>query len=440
MQTMKDSGIEWIGEIPKDWTKSRLKFYGKVQGRIGFKGYTVQDLVYENEEGRAIVLGGTNISSDGKILYDQITYLSEEKYLESPEIMLHGEEILITKVGAGSGENAIYHYKEERVTINPNVMLFICNPNILHSPFVNYFLLNPIIKQEIKLESNNSGAQPAINQEYLKNLFFSCPSLLEQQLIADYLDKKCGEIDGNITDIEKSIEKLQEYKKSVITEAVTKGLDPTAPLKNSDIDWIGEIPGRWEAKKSKHLFIIFGGGTPSTSNTDFWDGKIMWVTPADYDEDTEYIVETKRTITEIGLADIGNCIAPAESIILSNRAPIGQVALCKNNVSTNQGCKMLIKRKGVNSKYYYYCLKVLKDKLTSLGKGTTFLELSLYDLNNFALPSPCLDEQTQIVNYLDKKYSEIEQIIADKKELLKKLKEYKQSLIYECVTGKREAV
>lgn len=247
----KDSGIEWIGEIPQDWNIYKIKNLAEISGRIGFKGYTIDDLVDSDTIGAAIVLGGTNIMKEGYISYNKLTYISEYKYLESPEIMLYGGEILITKVGAGTGDNAIYNYYTERVTINPNVMLCKPNNNIINSNYLNYYLLSPLTKTEILIEANKSGAQPAINQQYIKNLFITCPPELEQQQIADYLDKKCGEIDRVVETQKDIIEKLKEYKQSVITEAVTKGLDKSLPLKDSGIEWIGEIPKHWSLRRLK---------------------------------------------------------------------------------------------------------------------------------------------------------------------------------------------
>ena len=191
----------------------------KINGRIGFKGYTVDDLVDENEENRAIVLGGTNICKDGKIDYSKLTYLSSFKYEESPEIMLYGGEILITKVGAGTGENAIYGGINDRVTINPNVM--IARINNANEKYINYQMLCKFMKQDILIESNKSGAQPAINQEFIKNLKFVIPSLSEQQEIIKFLDAKCAEIDNIIDGKQKTIDKLTDYKKSLIYECVT---------------------------------------------------------------------------------------------------------------------------------------------------------------------------------------------------------------------------
>lgn len=217
---MKDSKVEYIGKISKDFKIIKLKYIGRVQGRIGFKGYNAEDLVEESTKGCAIVLGGTNVMKGGYISYDKLTYINEYKYFQSPEIMLKGNEIIITKVGAGTGENALYKYYQERMTINPNVMLYISDSN--HSPeYINYYLLNKLIKAEIKLESEKSGAQPSINQSYIKNVFISIPPIDVQNKIVNYLDEKCDNINLILQEKKQNIEKMQEYKKSIIYEYVT---------------------------------------------------------------------------------------------------------------------------------------------------------------------------------------------------------------------------
>ena len=201
-------------------TITKVKNIGYVNGRIGFKGYSNEDIVDEDTPGRALSIGGTNIMKSGKLSYDKRTYISEEKYLESPEIMLTGGEILMTKVGAGCGENSIYEFYEERVTINPNVMILHVNDNV-NSKYINYCLLNDEVRSNIKIESMSGGAQPAINQELLKNLKIKLPSKSEQDNNTDFLDKQCSKLDSVVEYRKQIIEKLEEYKRSLIYECVT---------------------------------------------------------------------------------------------------------------------------------------------------------------------------------------------------------------------------
>lgn len=200
--------------------KIKIKNIGYVKGRIGFKGYSNEDIVDEETPGRALSIGGTNIMKSGKLSYNKRTYISEKKYLESPEIMLKGGEILMTKVGAGCGDNSIYDYYEERVTINPNVMILFVKDTI-NSKYINYCLLNDEVRNNIKIESSSGGAQPAINQQLLKNLKINLPSRNIQNQIVEYLDKQCSKLDKIIEYRKQIIEKLEEYKKSLIYECVT---------------------------------------------------------------------------------------------------------------------------------------------------------------------------------------------------------------------------
>lgn len=203
-----------------DWVKTKIKYIGEIRGRIGFRGYTVEDTVDPDTEGCAVVLGGTNIMKDGTTNYEDLTFLSEMKYFESPEIMLIGGEILITKVGAGTGENSMYDGRFERATINPNIMLYLPNDNI-NSKFINYVLLSNRIKDDMKVESTKSGAQPAINQGYINNLEVVIPPYDKQTQIANYLDVQCSKIDAIIESKKEQLTKITQHKKSLIYEYVT---------------------------------------------------------------------------------------------------------------------------------------------------------------------------------------------------------------------------
>ena len=264
------------------------------------------------------------------------------------------------------------------------------------------------------------------------------PTLQEQQSIAAYLDQKCGEIDELITLQEEMITKLQSYKQSVITEAVTKGLDKNVPLKDSGIKWIGKIPEHWEVIKIKNAFNIISGATPKTDNMAYWDGEITWITPADYNTEDKMISSGKRNITLAGLNSCGTSIVPEGSIIFSKRAPIGLVAINVVPLCTNQGCISCIPKPSVNTKYFYYLMSVLTDWFELFGSGTTFKELSTKNFANFILSQPPFSEQQAIADYLNQRCSEIDELISIKQQKIEKLKEYKKSLIFECVTGKRK--
>lgn len=440
---MKDSGIEWIGEIPEDWEVRRLKGLGTIKGRIGFKGYTVNDLVDENTIGCAIVLGGTNIMKGGYINYDKLTYISEFKYLESPEIMLHGGEVLITKVGAGTGDNAIYDYYKERVTINPNIMIF--EPKNRHlGKYINYFLLSEYVKRDINLESDKSGAQPAINQAYIKNLRILLPRIEIANKITNYLDTKCSKIDETIQKEKQVIEKLKQYKQAIITEAVTKGLDPDVKMKDSGIEWIGEVPEGWSVKRLRYIgrcqngisksSEAFGSGFPFVSYGDVYRN-------IELPNTVEGLVESSETDRKVYSVEKGDVFFTRTSETIEE---IGLVCVCKNTIENATFAGFLIRVRpfdsqiDVNYSKYYFSSNIHRKFFVKEMNLVTRASLSQELLKRLPVLLPNLEEQKQIADYLDKKCASIDKAILNKEKLIEKLTEYKKSLIYECVTGKRE--
>ena len=205
-------------------------------------------------------------------------------------------------------------------------------------------------------------------------------------------------------------------------------------MKGSGIPWIGEIPEGWDTGRIKTMFRVISGATPSSGNPDFWDGDIQWVTPSDMPESGKYIKSAKRQITREGLDSCASEVVPVESIIVSNRAPIGKIALAGVPLCTNQGCKSLVANEPVCGKYFYYFLSTQSGPLNMLGQGTTFTEISTQSLSNFAIPKPSLDEQSRIATYLDEKCGEIDRVIAAKERQNELLRDQRAAVIHEAVT------
>lgn len=205
-------------------------------------------------------------------------------------------------------------------------------------------------------------------------------------------------------------------------------------MKDSGVEWIGEIPEKWEMCRIKDYFLVKNGATPNSGNGDYWNGDITWITPSDYKTNDVYIDNSSRTITQEGYDSCGTNMVPIDSIIISNRAPIGSVGIAKISLCTSQGCKSLVKRNEIESKFVYYYLSISSSELNILGRGTTFLELSSYDLGMFDLTIPNVNEQQKIVEFLDEKVGEIDSVIARTKETIEDYKKYKQAIITDAVT------
>ena len=207
-------------------------------------------------------------------------------------------------------------------------------------------------------------------------------------------------------------------------------------MKDSGIPWIGQIPEDWKVGRLKNFYDVWGGTTPSTENIGFWNGNIKWATPIDFKEN--YIYDTLKKITKLAIEKNNLKVAHENTLILTTRAPIGKIAITKAEMTCNQGCKILFSKNKVFYRYTYYYLLAFCNILNVLGTGTTFLEISSTNLSNFNHLFLRLEIQQQIVEYLDKRCEEIDNLIKIKQEKIEKLKEYKKSLIYQYVTGKKE--
>lgn len=208
-----------------------------------------------------------------------------------------------------------------------------------------------------------------------------------------------------------------------------------AEYQDSGIDWLGEIPRHWDLKPIKYLFEIINGSTPKSGEEAFWDGEITWITPSDLSKLRSHVIgESIRTITKKGLDSCGTTLVPSDTIILSCRAPIGSLAVTSKEACTNQGCKSLVKKYDLSTKFFYYYLSISTKQLNNLGRGTTFLELSSDELGSYALGIPNAEEQTQIANFLDHETAKIDTLIAKQEKLIELLKEKRQAVISHAVT------
>ena len=219
------------------------------------------------------------------------------------------------------------------------------------------------------------------------------------------------------------------------------GLFMTNPFKTyptyrpSGVPWLGDVPQHWEVRRTGTITRILNGATPSTSNASYWDGDIVWITPEDLGKlDGRYIVGSSRRITEQGYRACGTNLAPAGSIAISTRAPIGHLGVLRLDACVNQGCRLLVPKNAVEAEYLYYTLSATSPALASFGQGSTFTELSRTLLSAFRLPLPPLPEQAAIVRYLDHVDSRVQRYISAKERLIALLEEEKQAVINRAVT------
>ena len=409
---MKDSGVEWIGQIPAEWKRVKLK---EVTNIIMGQSPEAQDI---KDFGNIPFMQGNR--EFGSIYPNAVKFCDN-----SPKKSRIGDILLSVRapVGAINVSDKVYAIGRG--------LCSICATSI-NSKFLMYFLM--LIMQDTKKFGQGSTFD-AITIQELKQLPVLLPPINTQNRIASYLDRKCAQIDAIIAKQQHIIEKLKEYKLSVITEAVTKGLDPNVPMKDSGVEWIGKIPEHWNILKLQaHTRML----TPMRDRPEKLDGDIPWVRIEDYDG--KYISTSKEglgvsleTVNEMNLK-----IYPVGSILCTSSCDLGKCAIVTRELVSNQRFINIIPDLDTNSDYLYYLMLSNAKRLNHLSTGTIQANLSRKAFEHLMVQFPPFAEQKEIAEYLDKKCETVELSIRKKQELIDRLNLYKKSLIYETVTGKKE--
>lgn len=425
MREMKDSGIEWIGQIPKEWNLGRIKYYSEVT-----LGKMLQNEPKGNFDTNEYYLCAANIGSFTLNL-NSIKKMWFSK-AEKNKLNLSKGDLLV--IEGGDVGSCVYLEKDL-----PNIYF----QNSINRVKSNYKLDIRLIKYILFLAKKvgyidlicNKATISHLTKEKLEEIFCIVPENEEQQQIADFLDTKCFEIDATAEDIQKEISLLEDYKKSVITEAVTKGLNPDAEMKDSGVKWLPKIPKHWKVIPSKYLFANSDIRRQTGDEQLTASQKYGIITQKDY---------TAKENAQIVLATQGlekwKHVEPNDFII-SLRSFQGGLEMSKITGCITWHYVVLKAQKKVYHKYYKWLFKsaryinALQGTCNFIrdGQDLRFSNFALVPL--FELP---LEEQQQIADYLDTKCSEIDTLIADKKRQLDILADYKKSLIYEYVTGKKE--
>ena len=426
MRQYKDSGIEWIGKIPETWEVMQIRRVMRNRSERNQPDAMVlslyRDLGIVPKESRD---DNHNVTSEDTANY---------------KVVSKGN-FVINKMKAWQGSMAVSEYDG---IVSP--AYYVCSfTREVCKKYVHYLLRDASYKPEyLRLSTGMRIGQWDLNIEDFLRIKTILPPVEEQQCIADYLDLKCGEIDSLIALQEQMIEKLKAYKQSIITETVTKGLDTNAKLVPSGIDWIGEVPEGWEEAPLKTiLFRRSEKNNPVKTKERLSLSIDKGVTL--YAEKTTNLDRFKEDFTQYQLA------YPNDIVLNSMNMIVGAVGL-----SHFYGCVSPVyyvvysKSKDTDIRYYSYLLntQIIRDVYHSLGQGiyaiergegrvnTCRLKVSYDDFGVIRIPIPPVSEQHAIVSYLDVKCSEIDKLIAVKKQKVEKLKEYKKSVIYEAVTGK----
>jgi len=428
----KDSGVEWIGEIPEHWIVKKVKHTTYVKGRVGWHGLSSSDFI---EKGPYLVTGTDFIN--GEIRWDNCYHVSQENYERDPFIQLRENDLLITKDGT-IGKVAIVKNLKGQATLNSGV--FVTRP--LKEQYITsymHWILNSTIFNTF-IDYNKTGSTVLhLYQDTFEEFSFPIPSLSDQQAqIANYLDLKTAQIDTLIAKKQRLIELLKEERAAIINQAVTKGLNPDAPKKDSGIEWLGEIPAHWEVKKLKYIAnIVLGKMLTNEDKGGFFYKPYLRAQNINWEKVNVEDVK-KMWFSENELKQYRLC---KNDLLVSEGGEVGRTSIWNEELSEcyiqNSVHKVAMSPDNCPSFFLYeFYLYGQKGFFESIVNRISIAHLTREKLKEVQFIVPPFNEQITIVKYIESETTKIDQTISKIEKEITLLQEYRTALISEVVTGK----
>lgn len=417
MRKMKDSGIEWIGEIPEGWEVSQLKYATRWKSEKGCP----------DAPGLSLYRDFGVVPKDSRNDNHNVTSLDTSNY----KVVDIGD-LVINKMKAWQGSMAVSDY---RGIVSPAYHVCSITSNKVNKRYLHHLLRNPAYLPEyVRLSTGMRIGQWDLGFDDFKNIPFLIPPFDEQAKIADYLDNGCTSLDSILDKTHSSIEAYKKLKQAVITQAVTKGVRGKREMKDSGVEWISEIPANWTVKRGKQLFSETNERSETGSEELLTVSHITGVTPR-----SQKNVNMFKSESLVGYKICHNGDLAANTMWMWQ----GAIGVSKFHGVISPSYNTY--RQKTNDYYFEYLdfllrIRPLIDAYTIHSTGITLSRLRLYPDSFLSLYFivPPITEQKEIADYLDTKCAEIDRLIAKKEQLVKELESYKKSLIYEVVTGKRE--
>lgn len=414
----KDSGVEWIGEVPSHWEvmKTSLAFHGIGSGTTPS---TSKKEFYDDNDGYYWLQTGD--LNDG-LINDTSKKITKLAISQCNLKFYPIDSIVIAMYGATIGKVGILGIK---TATNQACCVLPANKNMnFKFAFYEFLACKPAL-----LVSAIGGGQPNISQDVIRKQKIAIPPLLEQNIIATYLDKKCSEIDNVISAQQKRIALLQELKQSVITHAVTKGLNPNVEMDATEEDWINRLPASWGKAKLKYYIHLVNGRAYSQPEL-LSEGKYKVLRVGNFfTNDTWYY--SNMELEEDKYCNNGD-------LLYAWSASFGPYIWNQDKTIYHYHTWKVCYKECMDKMYVYYLLKAITNFKLGDIHGSTMVHITMESMNNSVIPIPSFDEQKDIATFLDKKCASIDNALTKAQHQVELLQKYKQSLITEVVTGKRK--
>lgn len=436
----KDSGVEWIGEIPSHWTLKKLKFIGNLYS--GLSGKSGSDFSAEPTSNTKPFINFTNVANNKYIVSDNFGNVrldenENQNKVEKGDLLF----LMSSENQEEVGKSALLNSDFGELYLNSFCKGLRISDSEIYPNFLNYLLNSSILSQIVSLEGRGF-TRINLRMEGVQNLPILYPSLNEQTAIANYLDQKTTQIDDLIDKKERLIQLLEEERTAIINQAVTKGLDPTVPMKDSGIEWLGEIPEHWEVTKIKTVTIKIGSGVTPKGGAEIYESSGIPLLRSQNIYFDGFRLENVAYITREIHDSMKNSQVQSGDVLLNiTGGSIGRCYFVKNEfkeANVNQHVCIVRPNERIITEFLYYVLSstIGQHQIDLCQTGGNREALNFEHLKNFFLCLPKVDEQKNIVQRLKSSLNNFNLTIEKFRKEIELLKEYKTALISEVVTGK----
>ncbi|HHQ4571029.1 TPA: restriction endonuclease subunit S [Aeromonas veronii] len=426
----KDSGVEWLGDVPTDWRVIKLGFLAT---KIG-SGKTPSGGATVYVDDGITFLRSQNVYDDGLRL-DDVVHITPDVDMEMAHSRVKPMDILINITGASIGRTCIVPLGIGSANVNQHVCIIRLNKSEIIR-FVSWAVKAQSTKAQID-NAQTGAAREGLNFEQIASLLLSLPPETECEQISNFLDYETARIDRLIAQQQRLIELLKEKRQAVISHAVTKGLNPNAPMKDSGVEWIGQVPEHWEALPIKYVSWFVGtGGTPKDRDSFTDENEINWFTPGDFNGEL-VLDDSGKYVTKGSILSGDAKIYPAESVLIVGiGATLGKVGVCNFKFSCNQQINIVTPNRKIAVDFLAFSLLAQTEQMKQTSNASTIGIMNQEKTKGIQIAVPPVQEQTSLIIHLKKKLSDFSLTTSKAEQLIALLQERRSALISAAVTGK----